>query len=97
MSTGSLTPRRSGKGSRDSLDPDDMEDTRPLVAEERGDSGDSIPMCGCMSVKYYQPYFDVDTSDVTSRIKAALFFCRVSFVHIIYTVLFMMLSQCPSL
>lgn len=51
MSTGSLTPRKNR--SRDSFD-DDMEDSRPLVAEEKSDSTD-IPMCGCMSIKFYQP------------------------------------------
>lgn len=52
MSSGSLTPRRSR--SKDSFDDDDMEE-RPLVAEERGDAPADIPMCGCMSIKYYQP------------------------------------------
>ena len=36
----------------------------------------SIPLCGFLSVKYYQPYFDVDTSEVTDRIWSSLFFCR---------------------
>ena len=52
MSSGSLTPRRNR--SKDSFDEDDMEG-RPLVAEERGDAAPEIPMCGCMSIKYYQP------------------------------------------
>jgi len=36
-----------------------------------------IPFCGCLSVRYYQPFFDVDTSDVLSRISNSFFFCRV--------------------
>lgn len=35
-----------------------------------------IPLCGCMSVQYYQPYFDVDTEDIKNRLLAALFYCR---------------------
>jgi hypothetical protein len=35
-----------------------------------------IPFCGCLSVRFYQPYFDVDTVDVTSRIAHATFYCR---------------------
>lgn len=35
-----------------------------------------IPFCGCLSVRYYQPYFDVDTSDVHARIANALLYCR---------------------
>lgn len=35
-----------------------------------------IPFCGCLSVRYYQPYFDVDSVDVTNRISSALLFCR---------------------
>lgn len=75
MSTGSLTPRRNR--SRDSFEDDDMEDSRPLVADNQtSEAANDIPMCGCMSIKYYQPFFDVDTTDVIGRIKASLFFCR---------------------
>mmetsp|Transcript_20481 Transcript_20481/g.28192 ORF Transcript_20481/g.28192 Transcript_20481/m.28192 type:complete len:235 (-) Transcript_20481:113-817(-) len=35
-----------------------------------------IPFCGCLSVRYYQPFFDVDTSDVMTRIGSALFYCN---------------------
>jgi hypothetical protein len=34
-----------------------------------------IPFCGCLSVRYYQPYFDVDTAEVIGRIGNALFYC----------------------
>lgn len=35
-----------------------------------------IPFCGCLSVRYYQPYFDVDTNDVYVRLLNSLFYCR---------------------
>lgn len=35
-----------------------------------------IPFCGCLSVRYYQPFFDVDTTDVLNRIGSAVFFCN---------------------
>lgn len=35
-----------------------------------------IPFCGCLSIQYYQPYFDVDTADITSRIWNAVIYCR---------------------
>lgn len=35
-----------------------------------------IPFCGCLSIRYYQPFFDVDTNDVISRISGALFYCN---------------------
>lgn len=35
-----------------------------------------IPLCGCLSVRFYQPYFDIDTADVVSRIMNALFYCK---------------------
>ena len=35
-----------------------------------------IPFCGCLSIRFYQPYFDVDTADVISRITQAVFYCR---------------------
>lgn len=35
-----------------------------------------IPLCGCMSVQFYQPYFDVETSDIISRISYAMFYCK---------------------
>jgi hypothetical protein len=36
-----------------------------------------IPMCGFLSVTYYQPYFDVDTDDIFTRMtQSALYFNR---------------------
>ena len=26
-------------------------------------SSSSIPLCGCLSVQYYRPFFDIDTKD----------------------------------
>ena len=36
----------------------------------------SIPFCGCLSMSFYKPYFNVDTSDVTARLFMASFYCR---------------------
>jgi len=35
-----------------------------------------IPFCGCLSIQYYQPYFDVDTDDITTRIWNSVIYCR---------------------
>jgi hypothetical protein len=35
-----------------------------------------IPLCGFLTVQYYQPFFDVDTVDISNRILASTFFCR---------------------
>ena len=35
-----------------------------------------VPFCGCLTVRYYQPYFDVDTKDVSSRMLSSVFYCR---------------------
>jgi len=34
--------------------------------------GTDIPLCGILSVKFYKPYFDVDTKDITNRLYHAL-------------------------
>jgi hypothetical protein len=48
-----------------------------LLREARPSDGpESIPFCGCLSVKFYQPYFNLDTEDVVNRIWTSLFFCR---------------------
>ena len=31
-------------------------------------------LCSCLTIEYYKPWFDVDTVDVTSRIKATVLF-----------------------
>lgn len=35
-----------------------------------------VPLCGFLTVQYYQPFFDVDTVDISNRILASTFFCR---------------------
>jgi protein YIPF1/2 len=42
--------------------------------DDQGSQGGLLGgFCGCLSVRYYQPYFDVDTAHVVERIKFALF------------------------
>lgn len=53
----------------------DLEQAR-LITETGGKDLPDIPLCGFMSVRYYQPYFDVDTADVLSRLSQAVFYCR---------------------
>lgn len=46
-------------------------------ASQSADGGlNDIPFCGCLTVRYYQPYFDVDTKDVLTRILNSLFYCK---------------------
>ena len=45
------------------------------IRTERNDLPE-IPLCGCLSVRFYQPYFDIDTAEVISRISNATFFCK---------------------
>jgi len=47
-----------------------------LRAEETKESNNDIPFCGCLSLRFYQPYFDVDTADISTRLMNALFYCR---------------------
>ena len=37
---------------------------------------EEMPFCGCFSIRYYQPFFDVDTSDVTSRVSQSVMYCQ---------------------
>lgn len=53
----------------------DREQGSSLLTEKPKENND-IPFCGCLSVRYYQPYFDVDTADVTSRLTSSLLYCR---------------------
>jgi hypothetical protein len=54
----------------------DHEQGSTLLSDNRPKPATDIPFCGCLSVQYYQPYFDVDTVDVTSRISSSLLYCR---------------------
>jgi protein YIPF1/2 len=35
---------------------------------------EEMPFCGCMSIRYYQPFFDIDTADITSRITQSVWY-----------------------
>ena len=48
----------------------------PLYSPNSNDPFNEIPMCGFLSVRYYQPYFDVDTDDVIARMKNSLLFLK---------------------
>lgn len=55
---------------------DDIDNERAPMLQETSKELPDIPMCGFLSIRYYQPYFDVDTNDVVSRITQASFFCN---------------------
>ena len=45
--------------------------------------GTDIPLCGILSVKFYKPYFDVDTKDITNRLYHALVSFKVSLLYLV--------------
>jgi hypothetical protein len=57
---------------------DDLDTERStLMQDTTKETGlKDIPLCGFLSVQYYQPYFDIDTSDVQARILQSTFYCR---------------------
>lgn len=58
---------------------DDIDGERSALMHETSKDNNAlrdIPLCGFMSVQYYQPYFDVDTSDIYTRIFQSTFYCR---------------------
>jgi hypothetical protein len=55
---------------------EDLDNAQAGLLSEKQKEVQDIPFCGCLSVRYYQPYFDVDTVDVTTRISSALLYCR---------------------
>lgn len=55
---------------------DELDHERSRLVHENAKEIPDIPMCGCLSVRYYQPYFDIDTSDVGNRIAQSVFYCR---------------------
>ena len=69
---------------RDQDDMDNARDNDGLISgSPRGSGGkkekdEGMPFCGCLSIKYYQPFFDVDTKDIADRIKASIFYCNAS-------------------
>ena len=60
------------------MNEEDMESS--LMSKSQSDSRSKprdIPFCGCLSVQYYQPYFDIDTAEVLDRLmKSITFFAR---------------------
>ncbi len=61
-----------------SYGPSELEDVEAsdFLREPQKKPEVDIPFCGCLSVRYYQPFFDVNTSDVTSRLSSAFFYCK---------------------
>ena len=53
---------------KDEIDDDDLNATNNGVVDENktllqnGAEFPEIPFCGCLSVRFYQPYFDVEHS-----------------------------------
>lgn len=47
-----------------------------MLLEPKGNNIPEIPFCGCLSVQFYQPYFDIDTTEVISRIMSSMFYCK---------------------
>lgn len=62
------------KDDLESLDQNSQISTNNLLGKKK-DKVD-IPFCGCLSIQYYQPYFDVDTTDVSTRLWNAIIFCK---------------------
>jgi len=54
---------------------DELDNERAPMIQESPKELPEIPMCGFLSVRYYQPFFDVDTTDITNRISQSLFYC----------------------
>jgi hypothetical protein len=64
------------KGDEDDDDMNLNSSSAGLLREEKKDNDNDIPLCGCLSIRFYQPYFDVDTNEVIQRIMNAVFFCN---------------------
>lgn len=59
----------------DDIDAMEGQTSSALLGDKKVKPQQEIPLCGCISIQYYQPYFDVDTADVTSRLYKSLLFC----------------------
>jgi hypothetical protein len=57
-------------------DDEELNLTQKSLLEAKGGDMPEIPLCGFLSVRFYQPYFDVDTADVASRVAHAVFYCK---------------------
>jgi hypothetical protein len=69
----------SASGKEDDEDIESMSPSSSLLANSSKKDGldiPDIPFCGCLSVRFYQPYFDIDTNEVFTRISSAMFYCR---------------------
>lgn len=58
---------------------DSMSSTRLLSDSQKLSNNNGIPdipLCGFLSIRFYQPYFDVDTNTVLSRLWNTLFFFK---------------------
>lgn len=63
-------------GNSSSNDNDSSSSPNPLGAD--------IPLCGILSVKFYKPYFDIDTKDISTRLYHSLVsFKDASFLNMI--------------
>lgn len=54
---------------------DGVESSTGLLGSNEMEKEEDLPFCGWLSIRYYQPYFDVDTSDVFSRITNSTIYC----------------------
>lgn len=54
---------------------DNEEETSLLTSDEKHKKTRDIPLCGYLTIEYYQSLFDVDTTEVYSRIWHSIFFC----------------------
>jgi hypothetical protein len=80
------------KGSRE-VDDDELDMERANLISGKDTAGAAtsgrnlpdIPLCGFLSLPYYQPYFDVDTTDVITRATQSVLHCRreVNFMQLI--------------
>jgi len=59
-------------------DSDGLISGSPRAQDGGKEKDEGMPFCGCLSMKYYQPFFDVDTKDITERIQASMFYCKAN-------------------
>ena len=83
-----MSPHRNKSRDDDDIEEDAMDNANEslLTKDNKNNKGEGssgggilngdIPLCGCLSVKFYQPYFDVDTEEVIVRLLQALFYCK---------------------
>jgi hypothetical protein len=64
------------KSKQSNFDDIDVERPTGVHVQSGGSQIPEIPLCGFLTVQYYQPFFDVDTVDITNRIMQSTFYCR---------------------